>query len=320
MPVLESERPVLPKRTQILGKNLPNFLIVGAAKCGTSSLHKYLDQHADIFMSKTKEPRFFSSQVTRFPLNGPRDHKVEAWYVKDYKDYVALFKGADRYRIIGESSADTLYFYKQTIPVIKHYLGDPKIVIMLRNPVKRAFSAYQHLVRDRREHLSFEDGLKEEPKRIRENWELIYHYKAASLYYESVNAFMDNFSEVKVLLTEDQAKQPQKVVRDVFRFLDVDPDCDINTDVRYNVSGKPKLQWVHDFFFEGNAVRKLARPVVRRLFDRDMRLRIVQKIQEKNLTPLAMMPETKRRLQRYFEPDICKLEKLLNRDLSRWRK
>lgn len=119
-----------------MSKKLPNLLLVGAAKCGTSSLHKYLDQHTGIFMSKVKEPRFISSQVTPFPLNGPGDHKVEAWYVKNYEDYLKLFEEAGDKQAVGESSADTLYFYKGTIPVIKQYLGDPKIIIMLRNPVK----------------------------------------------------------------------------------------------------------------------------------------------------------------------------------------
>ena len=303
-----------------MSKKLPNFLIVGATKCGTSSLHKYLDQHPQIFMSEVKEPRFISSQVTPFPLNGPRDHKVEAWYVKNLEDYEKLFEGSDGYPVVGESSADTLYFYRGTIPVIKQYLGDPKIIIMLRNPVKRAFSAYQHLVRDLREDLSFEEGLEEEENRIRNNWELIYHYTAGSLYYESVKAFMDNFSNVKVILTEDQEKRPQQVIREIFRFLGVDQDHDVNTEIRYNVSGKPKSQWLHQFFFEGNMARKLAQPIVRRLFSQETRIRIAQKIQEKNLTRLSINPDTKKKLQAFFEDDIKKMEVLLNRDLSMWRK
>jgi hypothetical protein len=303
-----------------MSKKLPNFLIVGAAKCGTSSLHKYLEQHPDIFMSKVKEPRFLSSQVNPFPLNGPGDHKVEAWYVKKYDEYVKLFEGAESFPVVGESSADTLYFHKGTIPVIKQYLGDPKIVIMLRNPVKRAFSAYQHLVRDLREDLSFEDGLKEEPNRIRNNWELIYHYTAVSLYHDSVKAFMDNFSSVKVILTEDQEKRPQQVLRDIFRFLDVDPNCDVNTDIRYNMSGKPKSQWLHQFFFEGNMARRIAQPIVRTLFSAETRIKIAQKIQEKNLTRLTINPDTKRKLHEFFEADIRKTEALLGRDLSAWRK
>lgn len=303
-----------------MSKKLPNLLIVGAAKCGTSSLHKYLDQHPQIYMSKVKEPRFISSQVNPFPLNGPGDHKVEAWYVKDYEGYTKLFEGSEGYPVVGESSADTLYFYQRTIPVIRQYHGDPKIIIMLRNPVKRAFSAYQHLVRDLREELSFEDGLREEANRIRDNWELIYHYTAVSFYHDSVKAFLDNFSSVKIILTEDQEKRPQQVLRDIFRFLDVDPNCDINTEIRYNMSGKPKSQWLHQFFFEGNVARKFAQPIVRTLFSPETRMRIAQKIQEKNLTRLTINPDTRKRLHTYFEEDIRKMETLLNRDLSLWRK
>lgn len=303
-----------------MSKKLPNFLIVGAAKCGTSSLHKYLDQHPSIFMSKVKEPRFLSSQVTPFPLNGPGDDKVEAWYVKEYNDYVKLFEGAEGYPAVGESSADTLYFYKGTIPVIKRYLGQPKIIIVLRHPVKRAFSSYQHLVRDLREELSFEDGLKEEPRRIKDNWELIYHYTAASMYYDSVKAFLENFPEVKVVLNEDLEKTPNAVLRDIFRFLGVDPDHDVNTEIRYNMSGKPKSQWIHQFFFEGNMARKLARPIARTLFSREARVRIAQKIQEKNLTRLTINPDTRNRLQAYFGEEIRRMETLLKRDLSVWKK
>ena len=303
-----------------MSKKLPNFLLVGAAKCGTSSLHKYLDQHPDIFMSRVKEPRFISSQVTPFPLNGPGDHEVEAWYVKEYDDYVKLFEEAGDKPAVGEASADTLYFYKGTIPVIRQYMGDPKIIILVRNPVKRAFSAYQHLLRDLREDLSFEDGLKEEPNRIRDNWELIYHYTAASLYYDSIKAFMHNFSSVKVIVAEDQEQRPKQVVRDVFRFLNVDADCDVNTDIRYNISGAPKLQWLQQFFSKRSVARRLAQPIVRTLFSDEMRVRISNKIRTKNLTRLTIHPKTERRLQRYFEADIRKMERLLDRDLSAWRK
>lgn len=212
------------------------------------------------------------------------------------------------------------YFYKGTIPVIKQYLGDPKIIIILRHPVKRAFSAYQHLVRDRREDLSFEEGLREEPSRIKNNWELIYHYTAVSMYYDSVKAFLDNFSSVKVILNEDQEKRPQQTIREIFRFLDVDPNCDVNTEIRYNISGKPKSQWLQKFFQDGNMARRMVQPIVRTLFSHETRLRISQKIQEKNLTRLTMNPETKSTLHHLFKEDITKVESLLNRDLSLWRK
>lgn len=298
---------------------LPNFLVAGAAKCGTSSLHNYLSQHPEIFMSKVKEPRFLSSQVTPFPLRGPGDDKVEAWYVKKYDDYVKLFENAQGYRAVGESSADTLYFHKGTIPVIRKHLGDPRIILVLRDPVKRAFSAWQHLVRDLREDLSFEDGLAREDQRIRDNWELIYHYTAASHYYEGVKAFLDNFTHVKIVLAEDQAKRPQQVLREIFRFLDVDPDVDINTDIRYNMSGVPRSRWLHDFLFRGNMARKIAQPIVRTILTPQVRLMIAHQLQKSNLTRLSMKPSTEAVLREHFAPDIQKLETLLGRDLSVWR-
>ncbi len=160
----------------------------------------------------------------------------------------------------------------------------------------------------------------EEPNRVKNNWELIYHYTAGSMYFDSVKAFMDNFTNVKVILNEDQEKRPQQVLREIFRFLEVDPEVDINTDIRYNISGKPKSQWLHQFFFEGNMARRLAQPIVRKLFSNETRLRIAQKIQEKNLTRLTINPETKARLQAFFEEEIRKMEDLLKRDLSVWRK
>jgi len=297
---------------------LPNFLIAGTAKCGTSSLHNYLAQHPQIFMSKAKEPRFITSQFTPFPLNGPGDHKVERWYIKRYDDYAKLFENANNAIAIGESSADTSYFYKGSIPVIKKYLGDPKIIIMLRNPVKRAFSAYQHLVRDNRETIPFAEALEKEPERIKNNWELIYHYTAVSKYYEPVKAFQENFSHVKIVLNEDLEKRPNETLKEIFEFLGVDPTVAVDTGVRHNMSGVPKSRWLHEFLFEGNTVRQVVRPLVRLFLSHEKRKKISQKILAGNLTPMEIDPEMKKKLAAVFKDDVQKLEGLLQKDLSGW--
>ncbi|HEY3405718.1 MAG TPA: sulfotransferase [Ohtaekwangia sp.] len=298
---------------------LPNLLIAGSAKCATSSLHKYIAQHPEIFMSKKKEPRFITSQCTRLPLNGPKDHLVESWYVKTYPEYCGLFTEAGEYKVIGESSADTLYFHKQTIPVIKQYLGDPKIILVLRNPVKRAFSAYQHLVRDDRESLSFEEGLKQEQKRIDDNWELIYHYRAVSRYYEPVKAFLENFSNVKVILNEDLARRPAETLKEVFTFLGVDPEFQVqNLKIKHNVSGKPRSRWLHTFLFEGHPLRDFMRPVVRFFLPHKVRENVSLKIQQSNLEPIKIDPATANLLKGEFREEVLKLQDILKKDLSRW--
>ena len=147
---------------------LPNVLIAGAAKSGTTAMYFYLQNHPDIFFSRLKEPCFFSAQVFEFPGNGIGDEQKKI--TQTLTEYELLFRDAGNQKIIADASQDTLY-YPETIPNIHKYLGDPAILIMLRNPIDRAFSAYGHLVRDNRERLSFEDSLQKEEQRIADRLE-----------------------------------------------------------------------------------------------------------------------------------------------------
>lgn len=299
---------------------LPNFLIVGMAKCGTSSLSKYLQQHPDVFISPQKEPRFLSSQVMRFPMNGPKDDLVESWYVKDFESYKNLFTGATQ-TAIGEASADTMYFYEGTIPVIKNYLGNPKIIIIIRNPVKRALSAYTHLLRDSRENLSFEEALMMEFERIRDNYELIYHYKEASKYYEPIKAFINSFDKVKVILNEDLQFSPVETLNEIFEFLEVSSNDSIDTSTRHNVSGLPRNKVIQEVFQEGNVIRKAVSPLARTIFPSvEQRTRVFNWITGKNLKGMTMRPETKALLINEFKEDIEKTSQLIGKDLSKYLK
>lgn len=299
---------------------LPNFLIVGMAKCGTSSLSQYLQQHPDIFISEKKEPRFITSQVMQFPLGGPLDFEVENWYVKNYDEYLALFENASA-KAIGEASADTIYFHRETVPVIKQYLGDPKIIILLRNPVARSYSAYQHLLRDNREHLSFEAGLKAESMRIQQNFELIYHYKSASFYYERVKLFMESFKHVKVILSEDLQKSPSAILTQLFDFLEVDASFHPDLTLNHNISGQPKSPLLHRTLQRDTKIRKLVRPLARVFIpDKQQRVKLVNWMSSKNLSRSSINPATKQLLIEYFRKDIEQTSALLGKDLSHWLK
>lgn len=298
---------------------LPNFLIAGATKCGSSSLNKYLEQHPDIFMSKQKEPRFLSSQVMRFPIGGPFDDKVESWYVKDFKAYQNLFQNAKNEKIIGEASVDTIYFHQDVVPIIKQYLGDPKILIVLRDPVQRAFSAYQHLVRDGRETLPFEEALSMEKYRIAENYELIYHYTQAALYSEQLKTFIDNFTNVKVILIEEFNQDKDKMFRQIFEFLDIDPNVKINTDINYNASGVPKNRFLHNLIREKNVVKTLLKPITF-FMSQKMKDKILNHMAKKNMSRMRISFANENMLQKYFKPEIKKLEKLLDKRLDIWLK
>ncbi len=120
-----------------MAQRLPDFLIVGAAKSGTTSLQHYLVNHPEIFLNEKKELRFFSGLENNYV--GPDDdiiNKIVTLTISEYKRY---FKLAKQNQKIGDISPDYLARYRQSIKNIKKYLDDPKIVIILRNPVTRAF-------------------------------------------------------------------------------------------------------------------------------------------------------------------------------------
>ena len=108
---------------------LPNFLIVGAAKSGTTSLYQYLHEHPEIFMSGNKEPRFFISSVfTNMSSDDPRYSALLDLTITEYDEYTKLFRDAGKYKAIGEATATYLYYYQEAIPNIKKYLNDVKII------------------------------------------------------------------------------------------------------------------------------------------------------------------------------------------------
>ena len=119
---------------------LPNLFIVGAAKSGTTSLHNYLNQHPDVFMCTPKEPHFL--------INNEIGKDRISIGVSDKNKYLNLFLKGKKKQYRGESSVMYLMYPDIVIPKINQQYGeDCKIIIMLRNPIERAYSGFQHVKR-----------------------------------------------------------------------------------------------------------------------------------------------------------------------------
>lgn len=228
------------------GDCLPNFLIVGAAKCGTTALYEALTRHPEIFLPDLKEPRFLALEAWPQPPTGPGDAAMFAYACQTIESYTALFRGATSTPARGDASADTFYYHESSVPKIRHLLGDPKIIILLRDPATRAFSAYAHLRRDGRETLSFDDGLRSEPGRIESKYEFLWHYHAAGRYLAAVQNFRSNFSDVLVMEFEDFIADPSSQLREAYRFLGVRSDLDRPVFKRVNRSGLPRWRNLFD--------------------------------------------------------------------------
>jgi hypothetical protein len=296
---------------------LPNFLIVGAAKSGSSALYYSIKGHPDIFMSPVKEPSYFSSQGMVFPGNGPGDDRKV--YINHFEDYSKLFSGVGTEKIIGEASTDTMYYYQFTIPHIKDLLGDPAILFILRDPIERAFSAYYHLVRDKRETLTFEEGLEQENQRIANNWHSMWHYKTKSLYFQQVKPFYESFSKVKIALYEDYKKNPQMVVSDICSFLGIDSNYQSPQEkTKYNATGLPRSKWINDLFLAKNPFQRMIRSVGSGLLTEDGWVKLRESLRQKNLKKPEIKFETRKMLREYFYNDVQELHELTHINVDYW--
>ena len=159
--------------------------------------------------------------------------------VGSWDAYRALFDNARDAQAVGEASVETLYYYREAIPVIRKRLGSPKIVIALRDPVERAFSAYRFLVGLRRETLPFKKALRMEDRRLADNWEFIWGYRRGSLYADAVAAFMDAFPDVHVVRFDDLLGDAEGTMERLFRFLGVPPLVPEITGAVFNKSTSP---------------------------------------------------------------------------------
>jgi sulfotransferase family protein len=188
-----------------------NFVIGGTQKGGTSALDSFLRQHPEICMPTTrKELHFFDRE--------DENH--------DYEKYHANFKPKPQHRAIGEASP--IYMYWETAPDrIWKYNPKMKWILALRNPVERAFSAWNMETKRGKDKLSFAEAIEEESERCREALPLqhrVYSYVDRGFYAHQVRRLFNIFGRdnVLVLLSEELRSEHQKTLRRVFEFLGVD--------------------------------------------------------------------------------------------------
>jgi len=297
---------------------LPNFLIVGAPKCGTTSLYHYLSQHPEVHMSPIKEPKFITSHFITYPSCGIGDARIQEDVVNSFDDYCRLFSASPDMKALGEASADTLYYYEQGIQWIKKMIGEPRIVIILRNPVDRAYSAYMSLLREQREFLPFEEALRQEETRKNNKWEYIWYYKDVGLYFSQVKAYMEQFGRVNVYLYDDLKNNPLDLLKNLHEFLEVDSSFVPDISLQYNISGVPKNMSLHRFLTEANVLKSALKPFLRMIMNDKMIERTVENLKIRNLKRPHMKHEVRRDMVTFFREDILRLQELINRDLSNW--
>ena len=297
-----------------MDNQLPNFLILGSAKCATTSLHFYLNQHPDIFMTAKKECHYFCNQDIAAGL-----YKAQYRPVPSLEDYQALFKGSADVNVRGESSPMYL-FYEQTAERIYQVCPHIKMVAVLRNPADRAYSAYLHAVRDGLEELSFEQAIAAEPERMASGkFSATHAYHEFGFYYRKLKPYFDRFprEQLQVFLYEEVSSSMQRTLKDICRFLQVDADFAFDTRPKLNVSGIPKREWLDRFVRLASGDRLWAR-LFRKPFPKHAWIRIVKSVQYANYEKPEFSSDARQRTLATYAEDIEALSDLLGRDLAKF--
>ncbi|WP_462252982.1 sulfotransferase family protein [Ekhidna sp.] len=293
----------------------PNFFMVGAMKSGTTSLYHILGEHPDIYFPSYKEPHYFVSPGEKLMFNGKDDMMIaNKIFLHKSDEYFELFNNKEKYKIRGDASAMYLY-YPQASKNISEFDSSAKILVVLRNPVDRAYSSYLHLRRDDRESFSFEEALKEEKARIDNKFNPLWHYRRVGLYADQVQRYLDNFEKVKVVIYEDFKSNPEKILSEICDFLSIE-EFQFDLAKRFNVSGVPKSRFVHNALRKPNKIKSLFKGMIPESIKTKVKNHLVNLNLEK-ASPID--PITRRSLLEFYESDISKLENILKLDLNIWR-
>jgi len=296
---------------------LPNFLIIGSAKSGTTSLYKYLKQHPEVYMSPIKETEFFVFEGEQLDFRVPEHPPRQT--ITRLEDYVNLFQGVTTETAVGEVCPAYLYYYAKAAARIKKYTPQAGLVVILRNPVDRAYSQFLHLLRDGYETKSdFNTALAAEEGRIADHWAWGWHYTRVGYYYRQLKYYYELFPEnqISVFLYRDFKNNPEDMLKRLFRFLRVNDGFVPDMDTRYNISGVPRNAKLHDFLSKPNRTKK----VIKKLMPARSREKMRLWLKNRNMSRPELDQGARRRLIGLYKEDVMLLEKLIKRDLSGWLK
>lgn len=305
---------------------VPDFLILGAAKSGTTSLYFYLRQHPNLFLPEdVKEPGYLAFAHRDPELGNPAAPHLNIWnsVIFNREDYLHLFAGAKSAQKIGEATPEYLYLYADTIQNIKQFYGsrasELKFVAILRNPIDRLWSHYWMCIRDGYESLPFDEAIAEKTiqSRLASGWHPSYDYVGFGRYAEQIGAWQQAFGvdALKVVLFDELKSSASLLCERLYNFIGVPAGQPPQTEIVFNKSGKLRHEWLHEYLFRReSSIKKVVRAFVP--------YKNLQAIKHRlliwNTEPVPMPPEIRIQLLNLYKADIEKLALMLGRDLSGW--
>jgi hypothetical protein len=290
---------------------LPNFIVIGAAKAGTTALYWYLAEHPSIYMSPVKETNYFAYGVDDEGRLLWGDPEIHRFGIRTRAEYEALFADAGKATAVGEAS--TMYLEcPQAAGRIKALIPGARIICGLRDPVDRAYSDYQMFLRNRGRRLEPDRDLAPDAAWVRADS----HWMKIGRYHEQLARYYELFprERIHIFLFDDLQRNTLAVVQELYRFLGVDPAFVPDLETPHNVGGMPSSVLL-ERILTNRTLRAAVQPWMstgaanwfRRLRTKGMR------------KAPSLPPALKAELRRQFHDDISRTSALIGRNLDHWR-
>ncbi|GAA5141804.1 hypothetical protein GCM10023340_04130 [Nocardioides marinquilinus] len=297
----------------------PTFVIAGAARAGTTAMAESLRAHPDVFVSRPKEPHYLALGDRAVAFTGPGDAEtVNRTTVRDMQTYLALFDRAGRARAVGEASVSVLYHPERSATRLQRLNPEARVVVLLRDPVDRAYSSHQYLRNRGFEPVrAFLDAVALEDERVRAGWHHLWHYLRMSRYAESVAALRRTLGpdQVGVWWYDDLVADQEGTTAAVQRFIGVRQLPVAGAGTRVNASGRERSVTVAAALHRASRSSTL-RTVVKRTVPFGAR----ERVRNLNLRPAGAPAEVRLALGRRFHDDLDRLEAELGRPVPPgWR-
>ena len=289
-----------------------NLFCIGCPKSGTTTLFKILCQHSQIHTPKFKEPFFFNNSNYQNGID---------WYANTYYDDIKNEKW------VLDFTPSYLYSDEALFRINEYSKGkDLKFIVMLRNPVERAYSHYLHTLRDGLEDLDFNDAIQAESERLL-NYEnnllsqLKYSYIYQSLYHKHLSKYFESFGRNNFFVINYDSQLLDKsefklMISDLQNFLEIKIE-NLNIEIKENSASESRFKILQALVNSNGLHKRLARLLFKSKINRQILINKFRKLNEKKMVKKDLEAEIKKNLyEKYFHADVLKLESLLEKKLN----
>jgi Sulfotransferase domain len=305
---------------------LPDFFIVGTPKAGTTSLYHYLGECPGVYMSPIKEPCYFAAEMRlsffdakyqaqvdgdlpalRAYLNGPMTERRDGGIVSEWEDYLNLFRNAGAARAVGE--ARVCYLWSRAAPeLISSAVPNARIIMILRDPVERAFSQYLHGLTNGLIHGNFAEQIDAGLRGADRGIGPAYPFLEFGLYRDQVRRYLSRFppENIRIYDYAEYNRQPERVLADIFHLL--------------GITARPArpARVLEPHIPRSRSLARVLRTAGTKAALPSPLRHLARRVMYKSRPSLQMPREQRDFLRSYYRDDVAGLSDLLKRDFGHW--